>query len=278
MPFNGGGHVGGTSSELTQVPHVWLAARDSNKFASAHTFLGTSVADGTHNLNAVLGGGFKLSTGSLFWDRGMRVPSITSQPKQRQSLAQRIKSSLVLERHEGVSATSVGPAGTRLGVATSALGQVHHPGTVGGGATALTRGWLSSRPTKAKAHGFVAVDMPLPIVSHRSGSSWIRCKVISPSQSYFVNGDGSRSLGPREQGRLTASVHTDMQIDNDYSKLSIGVRSKYSATDGAQGGLICNEPLEVYGKLRHNKQVLKATWAPNRGVRLEFIVLGRRWF
>ena len=46
-----------------QVPHLWIGARDACKFASAHTIIGSSLANGSSDVNAVLGAGVKLSTG-----------------------------------------------------------------------------------------------------------------------------------------------------------------------------------------------------------------------
>lgn len=71
-----------------------------------------------------------------------------------------------------------------------------------------------------------------------------------------------------EHGCLTASLQTDMLVGFDYSRLTLGVRSKYRSARGSQG-ITCNEPVELYAKVCHNKQQLKAAWLPETGVRID---------
>lgn len=120
-----------------------------------------------------------------------------------------------------------------------------------------------------------------------------------------------------ERGRITAALNADQLIGRDYSKLSLGVRSRYKTVSDSEALLCDAEPLvrhishlkamleqwrgyklhwssgkiascavgiggcancesgecslqEVFAKVQHNKQLLKATWQRRQGVRVFF--------
>lgn len=276
MPLSAGiGFGGQSSSDLSQVPHLWLASCDRSKFASAHVIAGTSLASGSSDMNAVLGGGLKISTGSILWRPGKRVPAVTPMRSSRRipephSFWMRVR--LPEENNDGVDggglrlgATRVAPAGARFGIAGHATGQVHQPRR----ALGTLSGWTTTRPTKIKGHAFFVQELPVPVMFNRSGASWLKVMIESPSQSRYVNNDGSTRPGPSGHGRLSASLQMDMEVDCDYSKMTVGVHSRYSEARGSQG-VTCSTPLELFAKFRHNKQILRATWRPNTGVRIDF--------
>jgi hypothetical protein len=218
--------------------------------------------------NAALGAGLKLSTGTMFWNGGVRValqPPSDAAPRKT-SILKRLRYGVQQAEGGRLQGTSVAPSGTRFGLRTSALAAVHESRVAGNGHTA----WSLMQPARLKGQGFVVQELPLPLVSAPSGATWLKVKVQTPSSSCFVHGDRSTREGPSERGRITAALQADQLIGRDYSKLSLGVRSRYKAAHDSDALQCDSEPLEVFAKVQHNKQLLKATWQRRQGVRVFF--------
>lgn len=205
------------------------------------------------------GGSLKLSTGGWLWNGGRRV--------QRRSPGTASLYSLIFgaETSDSSESVSTAPCGTRLSVTGTALAQFATPGT-----------WssvLSTRPQVVQVRAAPAVvrEVPLPVSLHPSGAAWLKLKAVAPAVGGHFDSYGSfRQVDLQGQkGSVAAEIVTDACVEGDYSRLALGVRAPFRASQLLQGSMRPSvETPEFYAKLQHNKQRFSASWHERNGLRL----------
>lgn len=95
------------------IHSVFCSRRDDRHFARATLSAGTSLGR-LPEKNAALGAGLKLSTGTLFWNGGVRVPlPAPSDNLPRQSFWHRLRHGAQSISSPRIEGTSVAPSGVR---------------------------------------------------------------------------------------------------------------------------------------------------------------------